>query len=219
VPAAILAVAGPQAKIFNVGKRCGAKVITQTEINARMIEAAREGMEVVRLKGGDPSIFGRLAEEVDALSLAGVPFEVIPGITAGVAAAAMLGVSLTDRRKSSRIVIVSGHQAHEGEEQETPDWRGVASQNATLGHAFESLRSELLAAGLPPEMPAVIVSRATTPNQRHLSTTIGDIEKLPRVESPAILLIGWSLDRTSKGATGEASFALHDAEVLLSSLQ
>ena len=111
VPAAILALANPVAVVANVGKRCGAKTMTQEQINARMIQSAREGRKVARLKGGDPGIFGRMAEEIDALEAAGVPFEVIPGITAGMAAAASLGISLTDRRKSSHAIFVSAHPA------------------------------------------------------------------------------------------------------------
>ena len=224
VTPAILAISGPHAQICNVGKRCGAKAVTQAEINTRMIEGARQGLEVVRLKGGDASIFGRLAEELDALAAAAVPFEVIPGVTAGIAAAAMLCVSLTDRRKSSRVVIVSGHQAHSGEKPEKTDWRAVASQDATLviympGRDFGALRSELLSAGLPLDMPAVIVSRATMPDQRHIRTTLGLIDQLPRLEPPATLLIGWSLDRVGRGDGGDgASLALQQAELLLSSL-
>src|SRR5579862_8211073 len=174
VPAAILAVAGPHAEVINVGKRCGAKGITQDEIDSLMIGYARRGMEVVRLKSGDPGIFGRLAEEIDALSAAGVPFKVVPGITAGLGAAATLGVSLTDRRKSARVVIVTNHQAHGDERHIKTDWKSLAREDATLviympGHDFNTLRDELITAGLPGKIPAVIVSRATTPAQRHHS--------------------------------------------------
>jgi siroheme synthase len=189
-----------------------------------MIEGARQGLRVVRLKGGDPSIFGRLAEELEALTLAAVPFEVIPGVTAGSAAAAMLCVSLTDRRKSSHVIIVSGHQARSGEKHEKTDWRAVASHDATLviympGRDLRALRSELLAAGMPPDMPAVIVSRATTPDQRHVRTTLGQIERLPGFESPAILLIGQSLGRIGPLTLGDVdATALQQAELLLPSL-
>src|ERR1700735_3160150 len=111
VSAAIIALAGPRALVVNVGKRCGAKKITQLEIHALMVDAAREGKQVVRLKSGDPAVFGRLNEELEALRLAQVAFEVVPGITAASAAAATLGISLTDRQRSSRVTFVSGHQA------------------------------------------------------------------------------------------------------------
>ena len=159
VAVAILALAGPQAEIVNVGKRCGAKKITQAEINAQMVDSARRGLQVVRLKSGDPGIFGRLAEEIDALEAAGVSFEVIPGITAGIAAAAGLGISLTDRRTSSRVIIVSGHRASKNAPLEKPNWKDFAREDATLviympGNNFLTLRDELLDAGLDPGIPA-----------------------------------------------------------------
>jgi uroporphyrin-III C-methyltransferase len=224
VTPAILSLAGPQAKVVNVGKRCGAEGITQAQINARMIDSARRGLQVVRLKSGDPAIFGRLAEELDALEAVGVPFEVIPGITAGIAAAASLGASLTDRRKSSRVVIVTGHRAHANGVQKTLDWQALARADATFiiympGHDFGGLRSELLASGLPGEIPAAIVSRATTPDQRQQVTTLGELDKLPRMESPSILLIGWSLDRASQGSSaGDRSLTVDEVELLLSSI-
>lgn len=225
VPAAILALAGPQTRIENVGKRCGARGITQSEINARMIECARLGLVVVRLKSGDPGIFGRLAEELDALEAANVPFEVVPGVTAGIAAAASLGASLTDRRKSAHIVVVTNHRAHGNHQAEKTDWKGLVREDATLliympGHDFGSLRAELLDAGLPPEIPAAIVSRATAPDQRYQSATLGELDKLRRMESPAILLIGWSLDRARQRLIGNEgiSDALEEPALLLSYL-
>jgi len=224
VPAPILALAGPHAEIANVGKRCGRKGITQGEINARMIEAARRGLEVVRLKSGDPGVFGRLAEEVDALESAGVPFEIVPGVTAGAAAAASLGVSLTDRRRSSRVIIVSGHRAPKDAPDEKTDWKSLAREDATLviympGKEFAGLKEELLAAGLDPAIPAVIVSHAATPRERHQSSTLGTLDTLPRMESPAVLLIGWALDRAGRRSkTGAASLAFEEAELILSSL-
>jgi uroporphyrin-III C-methyltransferase len=223
VPAEILALAGPGAEIVNVGKRCGAKGITQAEINARMIESARRGLDVVRLKSGDPGIFGRLAEEIDALEAAGVPFEVVPGITAGIGAAAALGVSLTDRRNSSRVIVVTGHHAGTAE-QKKPNWKNLAREDATLviympGRDFAGLRAELLAADLAADTPAVIVSRATTPHQVHLCATLGEIDKLPRMESPAILLIGRSLARARReSSTQDTSLDLDRVELILSSL-
>jgi uroporphyrin-III C-methyltransferase len=224
VTQAILMLAGPQATVVNVGKRCGAKGITQAEINARMIDSARRGLQVVRLKSGDPAIFGRLAEELDALEAMRVPFEVIPGITAGLAAAASLCASLTDRRKSSRVVIVTGHQAHSRRVQKTLDWQALARPDATFviympGHDFAGLRRELLAAGLSGEIPAAIVSRATTPDQRQQLTTLAELDKLAPMESPSLLLIGWSVDRASRrSGAGDTSVTLDEAELLLSSL-
>jgi len=222
VPPAILALAGPHAEVINVGKRCGAKGITQGEIEALMIDFARRGQDVVRLKSGDPGIFGRLAEEIDALTAAGVPFEVVPGITAGLGAAASLGVSLTDRRKSARVVVVTGHHAQKGGSHEKPDWKSLAHGNATLviympGHDFASLREEFLAAGLAEDIPAAIVSHATTPQQRHEYTTVGEMDKLPRMASPTILLVGHVLEDARLRASDNPLLALDEASLIFSS--
>ncbi|HKV04900.1 MAG TPA: uroporphyrinogen-III C-methyltransferase [Candidatus Acidoferrales bacterium] len=224
VPEPILALARPDTEVANVGKRCGVKGITQDEINARMIRAARSGLQVVRLKSGDPGIFGRLAEEIDALESAEVPFEVVPGITAGTAAAAALGVSLTDRRNAARVVVVTNHEAHGATLARKTDWKALIREDATLliympGHDFGRLRAELLAAALSPETPAAIVSRATIAGERHRFTTLGELDRLPRMESPAVLLIGWSLDRARRrSADAAASRAFNEAELILSSL-
>lgn len=198
VPAAIVSLATPHAQVLNVGKRCGEKRITQAEINARMIEAARRGLEVVRLKSGDPGIFGRLAEEIEALEAAEVPFDIIPGITAGIAAAAAVGASLTDRRKSSRVVIVSGH--HAANRDARNDWRGLAGDDTTFivympGRDLAGLRRELFDAGLPPDFPALLVSRASTVDHREWPTTLADLDKIPPMGTPTILLLGRPLER------------------------
>jgi uroporphyrin-III C-methyltransferase len=208
VPAAIVSLTGSRAKVVNVGKRCGAKGITQTEINFLMIEHARLGREVVRLKSGDPAIFGRLAEETDALAAANIAYEIVPGITAALAATASLGVSLTDRRKSARIVIVSGHRARASDPRKKNDWRSLAHEDATLivympGRDLTALRNELLEAGLSADTPTAIVSRASSPQQREWLTTLGNLNSLPAVESPSLLLIGRPLAQARFRASAE----------------
>jgi uroporphyrin-III C-methyltransferase len=210
VSPAVLALAGPHAMVINVGKRCGTKNITQSEINRLMIASARRGLSVVRLKSGDPGIFGRLAEERDALEVAAVPYEIVPGITAGIAAAASLGASLTDRRSSSRIVVISAHRAHENESDEKTDWRGLATNNTTLviympGQNFSALEKELLDAGLDADTPAAIVSRASTPDQREFHTTLAKLHEAPHLPAPSILLIGRTLEHAAKSTTQPAS--------------
>lgn len=205
VSGAIVSLASPRAEVVNVGKRCGAKKITQEQINAQMIDAARRGLEVVRLKSGDPGIFGRLAEEIEALDAAGIPFEVIPGITAGIAAASAMGASLTDRRRSSRVIIVSGHHAHAVNRELQNDWRLVADEDTTFivympGSNLAGLRRELLDAGLPADFPAVLVSRATTPEQREWPGTVAELDKFPALEAPTVLLLGRSLARAANNA-------------------
>lgn len=202
VSAEIVALAAPLAHVVNVGKRCGEKKITQAEINERMIRAARLGLEVVRLKSGDPAIFGRLAEEIDALESAEVPYEIVPGITAGIAAAASLGASLTDRRTNSRVIIISGHTAQDAPEN---DWRGLAREDASFivympGRSLSRLRQEFLDAGLPSDFPAVAVSKASTPEQREWPTTLGELDAAPEMEAPSVLLLGRSLARAAENS-------------------
>jgi uroporphyrin-III C-methyltransferase len=206
VSAPILALANPHAMVVNVGKRCGTKNITQPEINRLMIASARRGLSVVRLKSGDPGLFGRLAEERDALESARVPYEIVPGITAALSAAASLGVSLTDRRSSSRIVVISAHRAHENKNEAPTDWRSLAANNSTLviympGRNLAALRQELLDAGLDANTPAAIVSAASTPEQREHCTTLGQLDGAPPMPAPTILLIGRTLERAAPSVT------------------
>ena len=203
IPPRVVALANAQAIVLNVGKRSGAKKVTQAEINNLMIDSARRGMNVVRLKSGDPAIFGRLSEELDALEAANVPFEVVPGVTAGLAAAASLTASLTDRRKSSRVLIVSGHHALENERENKNDWNGLVREDVTLvvympGNEFGAFAGELIAAGMPPETPSVIVSRAASPGEHRHWTTLGQLQHAPQMKSPTILLIGRSLQRVGR---------------------
>ncbi len=214
VPAGILSLAGPQAMVVNVGKRCGKKNITQEGINALMVESAQNGLQVLRLKSGDPTIFGRLNEEIDALSAAGIAFEVVPGITAGAAASASLGVSMTDRRASSRVVIVSGHHAHTENSAENYDWRAVMRKDETFvvympGGDFSNLTAQLHEAGLPDDVPCAIVSRAGTAHQENHWTTLAGLKNSPVLPPPTILLIGKSL---ANAATRAREALLANAE-------
>jgi uroporphyrin-III C-methyltransferase len=206
VSAPILALASPHAMVVNVGKRCGTKNITQSEINRLMIASACRGLSVVRLKSGDPGLFGRLAEERDALESAAVPYEIVPGVTAALSAAASLGVSLTDRRKSSRIVVISAHRANENKSEPPTDWRSLAANNSTLviympGRNLAALQQELLDAGLDADTPAAIVSAASTPEQREHCTTLGQLDGAPPMPAPTILLIGRTLKHTARSVT------------------
>jgi uroporphyrin-III C-methyltransferase len=202
---AVLNLAGPRAIVVNVGKRCGVKKITQAEINMLMVDSAREGKQVLRLKSGDPGIFGRLNEELDALIAAKVAFEIVPGITTANAAAATLGVSLTDRDKSSRVVFISGHQAGSKGPANQPDWPSLAQKNATIvvympGSGLRQLSSKLIAAGLASDTPAVLVARASTAQQQEFWTTVGGLRDLDSSASPSILIIGRSLDAAAARA-------------------
>jgi uroporphyrin-III C-methyltransferase len=214
----IVALAARHAQVINVGKRCGEKKITQAEVNEQMIDFARRGLEVVRLKSGDPGVFGRLGEEIEALEAAEILFEVVPGITGGMAAAASVGASLTQRHKSSRLVFVSAHHASQPEAGRCNDWSGLAREDTTLvvympGRNLATLRAELLEAGLPTDFPALIVSRVSTPEQQQWATTLGELESAPEMESPSILLLGRTLENAGQNAQSKIlSGWLHDSE-------
>ena len=187
VPTAILALANRRALTVSVGKRCGTKRITQEEINQLMVQKALQGVSIVRLKSGDPLVFGRAAEEMDALSAAGIPFEIVPGITAAFAAAASLQCSLTDRRASSSIVFSSGHHATGGPP-------GISEPTRIVympGRDFSGLASEWLAAGTPPDLPCVAISHAAQPDQQITVTTLGRLTSIEPGPAPVLLVAGW----------------------------
>lgn len=216
----ILSLAPPEALVLNVGKRCGAKCITQADINALMIGFARRGTDVLRLKSGDPAIFGRLAEEIDALSAAAVPFEIVPGVSAGMAAAASLGISLTDRRLSSHVVFASAHRAASPVPggAESANWQGLAREDATLviympGRDVSRIERELLDAGLPPDTPVVIVSRAATQAQRQHRATLAMLASSPAFDAPSILLVGRAVAQKSAAGTSTPDpAAIHSSD-------
>lgn len=189
VPEAVLALAHPEALARNVGKRCGEKKITQAEINALMIEHARAGRSVVRLKSGDPLVFGRAAEEMDALREADVAFEVVPGITAAFAAAAALGVSLTDRRASSSVHFSSGHHATGGPP-EIPEPTRVVYMP---GRNLSALAAEWLAQGLSENLPCVAISRAGRADQRIVRSVLRELHAVDPGPAPVLVMAGWVL--------------------------
>jgi len=210
VPASVLSVASAEATILNVGKRCGAKKITQEEINALMIETARLGFCVIRLKSGDPSLFGRLAEELDALDAAGIPCEIVPGITAALGAAASARVSLTDRRTSSRVVFLTAHHSGGLEAVSSDEWKDVARKDSTLviympGNELRSLGEGLLRAGLSGHTPVLIVSRASTPQQREFATILRNLDSAPSLAAPAVLFVGRTFARVRSSAESRPS--------------
>jgi uroporphyrin-III C-methyltransferase len=199
VPQSILDRAASHAIIKSVGKRCGRASITQDGINSTMIAQARQGRSVVRLKSGDPLVFGRAGEEIDALEQADVPFEVVSGVTAMFAAAAAVRKSLTDRRSASKLVLVTAHHATEKSGAErVPLWRGTLPSDATLGiympgRDLSVLAWDLFAAGLPPELPCVLVSRISLPDQQARSTTLEKLASLEPGDAPLLVLAGWPL--------------------------
>ncbi|HAL36699.1 MAG TPA: uroporphyrinogen-III C-methyltransferase [Polaromonas sp.] len=194
----IVAFAPPNARIVHVGKRGGCKSTPQAFIEKLMIMAAREGEHVVRLKGGDPFIFGRGGEEVENLRAAGVEVEVINGITAGLAAVTSLGVPLTHRQHAQGVVFVTGH-AKPGDA--GTDWQALAatahSARLTLViymgvSGAGRIQNELLT-GLPAATPVAVIQNASLPTQRHLITTLGalaDAINEGGMASPSIIVVG-----------------------------
>jgi uroporphyrin-III C-methyltransferase/precorrin-2 dehydrogenase/sirohydrochlorin ferrochelatase len=197
VPSAILDMAPRHATVVNVGKRCGAKTITQEEINALMIEHAQAGhspgRSVVRLKSGDPLLFGRAAEEIGALDAAGVPYEIVPGVSAAFAAAAALGRSLTDREWASNVIFSTGHHAQSHNHAALPALEDATRVVYMPGRDLALLAAEWMAEGLPADLPCAVVSRAAQPDQTVAHTTLGELGKLEPAAAPSLLLAGWAV--------------------------
>jgi uroporphyrin-III C-methyltransferase len=194
----VVAHAPKAARVVYVGKRGGCRSTPQAFIEKLMLMAAREGEHVVRLKGGDPFIFGRGGEEVEHLREAGVEVEVINGITSGLAAATALGVPLTHRDHAQGVVFLTGH-ARSGAD--LPDWKALAAaaRDAHLTlviymgvRSAQRIQDELLA-GLPAATPVAIVQRASLPDQRHAVTTLGELTATIAREglaSPSVIVVG-----------------------------
>lgn len=210
VPAAVLAHA-ERALAINVGKRCGRKNISQEQIDAMMVDYARRGMAVVRLKSGDPLVFGRAGEEMDALRAAGVPFEVVPGITAAFAAAAAVQRPLTDRRNASSISFSSGHHAA-GSPLQPASLAGATRAIYMPGRDLRGVAAQLRSEGLAADLPCVIVSRAAQPGQEILRTTLARLDQAISGAAPSILLVGEALGESDAEAV-EAAANVHAEEL------
>jgi uroporphyrin-III C-methyltransferase len=188
----ILQLISPAAQLHNVGKRCGKKNISQEEIHFLMIALADSGLQVIRLKSGDPMIFGRAGEEIEALRKAGVAYEIVPGVTSAFGAAAVAEIPLTHRRASSAVVFLTAHQASNSE---AANWSKLAGSGATLviympGHNYSEIAAKLRVVGLGGETPCVIISRATSRQQRNHRTTLADLHKSPQLPAPTLLVVG-----------------------------
>ncbi len=193
VPSSILSLAPPRAVVVNVGKRCGTKNITQDEINALMIEHAQAGRTVVRLKSGDPLLFGRAAEEISALTDAGVSCTIVPGVSAAFAAAAALGRSLTDRACASSVLLTTGHHAQSHNNAPLPQIEDVTRVVYMPGRDLTLLAAQWLAEGLPPDFPCAVVSHAAQPDQQVLHTTLADLGQARPTAAPSLLIAGWAV--------------------------
>jgi uroporphyrinogen III methyltransferase / synthase len=197
IPPGALAGAREDAELVYVGKQPGVPSVPQEEIGARLIAAAKEGKSVVRLKGGDPFVFGRGGEEGEALRAAGVEFEVVPGITAGVAATAYAGIPVTHRDDASAVAFVTGHE-DPAKEESAIDWEALARFPGTLVFYMGVKRlaqnaAALIAAGRSADEPAAAIERGTMEGQRTVAATLGTIaEAVEReaVKAPALIVVG-----------------------------
>jgi uroporphyrin-III C-methyltransferase len=209
------------ALLVNVGKRCGAKGISQVEINEQMVSLARVGKIVVRLKNGDPLLFGRAGEEMDALRQAGIEFEVVPGVTSALGAAASAQISLTDRRHASRVVFVTAHRAGgTGLLNEMHIADDTTYVIYMPGNKYAELAAELKAAGIGTDIPCAVISRATTKDEMIYRTTVGQLPQCPEAAAPALLIVGTvvGLPANEGKREQEISGALH-AEILSLAMQ
>jgi uroporphyrin-III C-methyltransferase len=198
VPETILALVNPQALITSVGKRCGRPRITQQGIHSLLIESARAGQSVVRLKSGDPLVFGRAGEEIAALRAAGISLVIVPGVTAALAAGAMLELPLTDRKSASKLIFCTGHHAADKSD-ETPLWSGPLPEDATLvvympGRDTARLAHDLRAAGVAADMPCCAISHAATPKQSSAACRLEEFDELVCGPAPLLMLVGRAME-------------------------
>ena len=193
----VLDFARREARKMLVGKTGYGPSCKQEEINALMVNLARQGKRVVRLKGGDPLIFGRAGEEIDACQAANVAVEVVSGITAAQGAAAKLGIPLTDRGHARRLQYITGH-ARNGALPDDIDWRGLADPSVTTAvympaKTLQALVKRAVSEGLDPATPAVAISRATRPDQQSIAAPIAELParlQAAALPGPVLVMIG-----------------------------
>jgi len=187
----VLALVSSQALLLDVGKRAGRKLLTQEEINSLMVSYVRQGRLVVRLKGGDPLLFGRAGEEIEALRRAGVDFEIVPGITAAFGAAAAAKIPLTDRRIASQVLFTTFSREQEGR---WLNWAAVTPETTIAiympGNDYGEVAARLMENGLACETPCVVVSHATRAEQRLRWSTIAALSDEHRLPPPSLLVVG-----------------------------
>jgi uroporphyrin-III C-methyltransferase len=204
VSEAVLSLAASGALVRNVGKRCGIKTITQDEINAWMIQYAREGHSVVRLKSGDPLLFGRAAEEIDALAGAAIPFEIVPGVSAGFAGAALAGLPLTGRITSSRVLFATRHRAAG----DTSGLSGIKPDVSLVlympGSDYAAIARELSENAWPANTLCVLVSSLGQASQRIESCTLRELPQVKPLPAPVVMLFRASIDHPEHDEIQEA---------------
>lgn len=212
---ALLDWAPASAERIYVGKKAGQHHVPQDEIARILVAQARTGKRVVRLKGGDPFIFGRGGEEAEALREAGIPFEIVPGVTAAVGAGAATEIPLTHRGVSPAVLFVTGHECAE-KKGAGVDWDAAAKLRSTIVvymglKAARSIVARLLEAGAATDLPIALISRATLPDQQLIVATLGTFETElagREVPSPALLIIGDVVKQSPQAAAALASVAV-----------
>ena len=180
------------ARLHNVGKRCGRKSMAQPEINTLLVELASLGSDVVRLKGGDPLIFGRAGEELEALREAGIVVEIVPGVSSALAAAAAAQIPVTHRELASSIVFLAGHHA-KGQSADAVIERLSSKTTYAVympGYGYAEMSERLIGAGLAIDTPCAIVSQVATPNECVFRTTLGGLATAPHLPPPTLLFVG-----------------------------
>jgi uroporphyrin-III C-methyltransferase len=202
VPEEVLRLVHRHALVTSVGKRCGRPRITQAGIHALMIESVREGQSVVRLKSGDPLVFGRAGEEIAALRATGVKFEVVPGVTAALAAGAALALPLTDRKSASKLIFCTGHHA-DGKDT-APVWSGPLPNDATLvvympGRDMARIARELQNARVADDVACCAVSHAATARQSYVAARLDRLAELECGPAPVLLLVGRAMQSLLAG--------------------
>jgi uroporphyrin-III C-methyltransferase len=187
----VLALVSRDAQLIDVGKRAGKKLLTQEEINSLLISYAKKNNVVARLKGGDPLLFGRAGEEIEALRIARVKSEIVPGITAAVGAAASAKISLTDRRVASQVLFTTFSR---GEQANWLNWAALTPETTIAiympGTHYGEVAERLIENGLSPETPCVVVSQATRAEQQVRWTNIAALSCEAQLPAPSILLVG-----------------------------
>jgi len=191
----VLALVSRDAQLIDVGKRAGKKLLTQEEINSLLVNYATKNRIVVRLKGGDPLLFGRAGEEIEALRVAGVEFEIVPGITAAIGAAAGAKISLTDRRVASQVLFTTFSRGETGHFLDGGmNWAAVTPETTIAiympGTHYGEVADRLVENGLSPETPCVVVSQATRAEQQVRWTNVAALGSEAQLPAPSILLVG-----------------------------
>ncbi len=211
----VLALISPSAQLVDVGKRAGKKLLTQDEINGLLVSYASRYKTIVRLKGGDPLLFGRAGEEMDALHRAGVAFEVVPGITAAIGAAAGAQISLTDRRVATQVLFTTFSR---GEEKNWINWAAITPDTSIAiympGTHYGEVADRLIECGISPETPCVVVSHATRAEQQIRWSNLIQLKNEAQLPAPSTLIVGRvATQKSARDFAGwEAKFAPQRAE-------